>query len=162
MLRRPNTSDFKQTHRRSPNVPMKRTVRTLLSPEQMNLAMARESARVDRKGEGALSMVLFRIPESERKSLSAVRLARTILKRIRVTDDIGWFDAEHLGLLLPETAPAGAWALAQKVCDAVAKHGSQPLITMYTYPAEEDQKAAENATVLRTTAEQPPAIKVAS
>src|SRR5690348_7866537 len=97
MLRRPHTSDFKKAKR---PVRLKRTVRTLLSPEQLNNAMARESARVDRKGAGALSLVLFRIGADQRHSLTAVRLAKTILKRIRVTDDVGWFDDEHLGVLL--------------------------------------------------------------
>ena len=158
MLHRPNSSEYK--HRR---VRYKRTVRTMLSPEQLNQAMQRESARVDRKGEGAVSLVLFRIPESERSSLSAIRLAKTILKRIRVTDDVGWFDDEHLGLLLPETTAAGAWQLAQIVCDAVAKRGPRPLITMYTYPAEAVEAA--NAGVVRSD-EMAPAgalpIKVAS
>lgn len=168
MLRRPNTSDFRNKPRRSRNGPTKRTVRTLLSPEQMNQAMARESARVDRKGAGALSLVLFRIPESERKTLSAVRLARTILKRIRVTDDVGWFDNDHLGLLLPETAPMGAWQLAQQVCDVVAARGSHPLCTMYTYPAEEEQEKVRADGIVRATKisdarmDAPPAIKVAS
>src|SRR4051812_20876470 len=101
MLRRPNTSDFKKA---KPPARVKRTVRTLLSPEQLHHAMARESSRVDRKGATALSLVLFRIPANRRNSLAAVRLAKTILKRVRVTDDVGWFDEEHLGVLLPETA----------------------------------------------------------
>lgn len=131
MLRRPNTSDFKHRHR----VRIKRTVRTLLSPEQLNQAMTRESARVDRKGSGTLSLVLFRVTSAQRSRLSAVRLAKTLLRRIRVTDDLGWFDDDHLGLLLPDTTAAGAWRLAQEVCDLVARRGPRPLCTMYTYPA---------------------------
>ncbi len=161
MLRRPNSSDFK--HRR---VRVKRTVRTLLSPEQLNQAMTRESARVDRKGAGALSMVLFRIPASERNTLSAVRLAKTILKRIRVTDDLGWFDEDHLGVLLPETPTTGAWRLAQEVCDIVGKRGARPLCTMYTYPAD-GQGKLQPAGIIRTSEPAqaqaaPPAVKVAS
>jgi hypothetical protein len=128
----------------------------------MNQALARESARVDRKGEGAMSLVLFRIPESDRNKLSAVRLAHTILKRIRVTDDVGWFDSEHLGLLLPDTPPTGAWQLAQQVCDVVAQRGSRPLCTMYTYPAEGERGKNKLEGVVRTDEELRPAVKVAS
>jgi hypothetical protein len=165
MLRRPDTKDFKHpaaTQRRTRRKAQKRTVRTLLSPEQMNQALARESARVDRKGAGALSLVLFRIPESDRSKLSAVRLAHTILKRIRVTDDVGWFDSEHLGLLLPETPPMGAWQLAQQVCDVVARRGSRPLCTMYTYPAEETRGKNKVDGIVRTDETIRPAVKVAS
>jgi hypothetical protein len=140
MIRRPNTSDFKR-------VRVKRTVRTLLSPEQMNIALERESARVDRKSGGALVLVLFRVPSEKRNKLSGIRLAKTILKRIRVTDELGWFDNEHLGLLLPETSRTGAWRLAQQVCDVVARHGPRPLCTLYSYGAD----AAAPAVIRSTT-----------
>jgi hypothetical protein len=131
MIRRPNTSEFKQRQ-----VRVKRSVRTLLSPEQMNAAMSRESARVDRKSGGTLTLVLFRVTPARRTKLSTVRLVRAILERVRVTDDLGWFDNEHLGLLLPETTATGAWRLAQHICDVVAKRGARPLCTMYTYGAD--------------------------
>jgi hypothetical protein len=144
-------------HRRlysSAVAPPRRKFRTLLSPAQLNEAMVRESTRVDRKtpGSGSLSMVLFRLPNrNDRRSV--VRLAHTILRRIRVTDDLGWFDKKHLGLLLPDTPAAGAWRLAQDVCDIVAQRGARPLCTMYTYPD------ADEKTIIRS---EPLAAKVAS
>jgi hypothetical protein len=120
--------------------PPRRKFRTLLSPAQLNEAMVRESTRVDRKTTGAssLSMVLFRLPD-RKNHRAVIRLAHTILRRIRVTDDLGWFDKQHLGLLLPDTPSAGAWRLAQDVCDIVAQHGERPLCTMYTYPDAEEK-----------------------
>jgi len=175
MLRRPGTSDFRTP--RTAGTIFKRTVRTLLSAEQLNQAIMRESARVDRRGGGTLSLVLFRLPPSagrrsrrRRMSISAVRLARTILQRIRVTDDVGWFDEQHLGVLLPDTPPAGAWRLAQEVCHIVARRGPRPLCTMYTYPARCPAEPADaQPGVVRTSemqldrrVEQGSAIKVAS
>ncbi|WP_428940076.1 hypothetical protein [Fontivita pretiosa] len=174
MLRRPGTSDFRTP--RTAGTIFKRTVRTLLSAEQLNQAIMRESARVDRRGGGTLSLVLFRLPSTggrgrkRRMSISAVRLARTILQRIRVTDDVGWFDDQHLGVLLPDTPPAGAWRLAQEVCHVVARRGPRPLCTMYTYPARRSSEPHDvEPTVVRTSemqldrrVEQASAIKVAS
>ena len=179
MLRRPETSDYRKPRTRRAHP--KRTVRTLLSPEQMHHAMMRESARVDRKAAGTLSLVLFRIPAAVsknrgargRRSVSTVRLARTILQRIRVTDDVGWFDGEHVGVLLPDTPPEGAWRLAQEVCDAVGHRRARPLCTMYTYPAEGESESGTAAAtaqgIIRTTetaidrgVEQAPAVRVAS
>ena len=154
MLRRPDTTDFKPPR----PARAKRTVRTLLSPPQLNHAMMRESTRVDRKG-GMLSLVLFRLSRGGKNSRSAVRLARTILQRIRITDDVGWFDKDHLGLLLPGTATAGAWRLAQQVCEVVALRGHRPLCTMYTYPA---QGQALDAMVRSTEPAQPEQVKIAS
>jgi len=107
----------------------------MLTPEQMNVAILRESARVDRKEGGMLVLVLFRPADGDLHSPLAGRLVKTILHRIRVTDDVGWFDDTHVGVLLPDTAPGGAWKLAQHVCDRVANHGARPQCVMYSYPA---------------------------
>jgi hypothetical protein len=174
MLRRPGTSDFRTP--RTAGIIFKRTVRTLLSAEQLNQAIMRETARVDRRGDGMLSLVLFRLSPAgghnrrRRMSISAVRLARTILQRIRVTDDVGWFDDQHLGVLLPDTSPAGAGRLAQEVCQIVARRGPRPLCTMYSYPAGRTSEHPDTEpTVVRTSemqldrrVEKGSAIKVAS
>jgi hypothetical protein len=130
MLSRPSSGDYAAKRGR-----VKRTLRSMLTPEQMNVAILRESARVDRKDGGMLVLVLFRTADGDLHSPLAGRLVKTILHRIRVTDDVGWFDDVHVGVLLPDTAPAGAWKLAQHVCDRVALHGMRPLSVMYSYPA---------------------------
>jgi hypothetical protein len=138
MLRRPEKKDY-QTRRPSP----KRTVRTLLSPEQMNQALARESLRVDRTKAGPLALVLFRLPNPKQSRLGAIRLAKTVLRRIRITDEVGWFDSSHLGLLLPDTSQAGAWQLAQSVCETIAKRGQRPLFTLYVYTHPQQEAAGK-------------------
>lgn len=155
MLHRPNGPAKAHGPRR-----VKRTIRTLLSPEQFNAAIVRESARVDRGGTGDLSLVVFRITGASQNALSSVRLIHTILKRIRVTDDLGWFDKTHVGLLLPDTPINGAWGLAQAVCEVVAPHGARPLCTMYTYPAEKQE--AETAHNVIRSDEPEHRVKVAS
>jgi hypothetical protein len=136
MFRRHKSADRKR--RRASNG---RSVRSLLTSEQFILAIQRESARVDRAMSGDLTMVLFRVTPSRRWRLSVVRLVRTILSRIRVTDDIGWFDRDHIGMLLPETSSAGAWKLSQSICGALSKYGATPLCTLYNYPAPPKAKA---------------------
>jgi hypothetical protein len=143
MLGRPSTAEFQAKRGR-----VKRTLRSMLTPEQMNVALRRESARVDRKGRagkcgndrigssaGTLVLVLFRPADGDLSSPLAARLAKTLLHRIRVTDDVGWFDDDHIGVILPETSPVGAWRLAQHVCERVAAHGPRPHCVMYSYPA---------------------------
>lgn len=137
MLRRPITADFNARL-----LPRKRTVRSMLTPQQMNIAIERESARADRSG-GQFALVLFRV--RNRKSLSAVRLAKTILSRIRATDDVGWYDDEHLGVLLPDTSATGAWRFADAVASLASRRMHRPLCSVYAYPTrwftEEDAPA---------------------
>lgn len=134
-----------------------RSLRSILSAEQFRWAIERESQRVDRMNAAELSLVLFRVTPGKRR-LSTMRLARAILSRIRITDDIGWFDRDHLGILLPETTPAGAWQLSQTICDVVAIRGSRPLCTLYNYPAVEESSDA--ARVVRDNPPEP--LKAAS
>ena len=124
MLRRPLTNDFN-----SRRLPTKRSLQSLLTSEQMNIAIQRESARADRNG-GEFALVLFRA------SLSSMRLARTVLKRVRATDDLGWFDDQHIAALLPDTSAAGAWRFADQVCMMLSRKAPRPLCSVYCYPTK--------------------------
>lgn len=155
MLRRSSAADTQ-----NPRARIKRTIRTLLSSEQFSWAIERESQRVDRCSAGDLALLLFRVKPGARK-LSTLRLARTILSRIRVTDDLGWFDSQHLGVLLPETPAAGAWELVKSIQESMARHGVQPLCTMYTHPSS-DKEAAATTLAMRAEQTKTQQVKVAS
>ncbi len=99
----------------------------------MNIAVQRETARADRNG-AQFALVLFRARNKDQQSLSTVRLAKTVLRRVRATDDVGWYDDRHLAALLPDTAPAGAWRFAEQVCTLVAAKAPRPLCSVYSYP----------------------------
>lgn len=128
MLRRPSSSDFYARR-----LPWKRSLQSLLTPEQMAIAIERESARADRSG-GEFAMVLFRLQNLDRQSNSTVRVAKTILKRVRATDDVGWYDDQNIGVLLPDTSAAGAWRFADQVCALVEKKQTRPICSVYCYP----------------------------
>ena len=130
MLRRPLTKDFNSRRFQG-----KRTLQSMLTPEQMNIAIQRESARADRNG-GEFALVLFRAKTPDRRALSSVRLARTVLRRVRATDDIGWYDEQHIAALLPDTAAAGAWRFADQVCMMLSRKGPRPLCSVYCYPTK--------------------------
>lgn len=129
-LRRPLTDDFNARR-----LPTKRGYSSLLTPEQMRLAIERETARADRSG-GAFSVVLFssECAAEGRGSFSARRLAKTVLNRVRATDDVGWYDEEHLCALLPDTRASGAQQFAEAVCALLESTSRRPLFSIYCYP----------------------------
>jgi lipopolysaccharide/colanic/teichoic acid biosynthesis glycosyltransferase len=98
----------------------------------MDHLLRRECSRAARNGR-ALSLVLFQL-KSEEASLATYRLARTMLRRARMTDEIGWFDEEHLAALLPETSALGARAFAEGVRGMVDGRMPRPRALVYTYP----------------------------
>ena len=69
-------------------------------------------------------------------ALSTVRLAKTVLNRVCATDDVGWYDENHLGALLPDTAANGAWRFADQVCGLATRRGPRPLLSVYCYPTK--------------------------
>lgn len=141
-----------------PRAALRRSLRSMLSEEQFRWAIERESQRVDRLNAEGLSLVLFRVTPGKRRR-STLRLARMTLARVRVTDDVGWFDSEHIGVLLPETESSGAWTLAQSICEIMAQHGPRPLCTMYNYPSTGENEPAAAETV---RADPPEQLKAAS
>lgn len=146
MLHRPSTGQFRPKKTR-----IRRTIRSLLTAEQMNFAIQRESMRVDRRPQSSLVLVLFHFSGAP-TAPSTMRLVKSILHRVRITDDVGWFDEQHVGVILPDTAPAGAWRLAQQVCDRVARHSNRPHVVMYSYSGS-GADSADAQTVLRQTDE---------
>jgi lipopolysaccharide/colanic/teichoic acid biosynthesis glycosyltransferase len=65
-------------------------------------------------------------------------LAKLLTRRIRLTDRAGWLDDEHLGVLLPETRTAGAWALAEDICVTTMTEipEARQACAVYTYPSD--------------------------
>src|SRR5580765_6773522 len=89
---------------RSPRMP--RLMDKLATPQVMDHLLRRECSRAARTGR-ALSLVLFQLSADQALSLATYRLARTMLRRARMTEEIGWFDEEHMAALLPETSALG-------------------------------------------------------
>lgn len=65
-----------------------------------------------------------------------------MLKRARLTDDVGWFTNEYLAVLLPNTAASGAQAFADGVCQMLEGRMPRPFFAIYTYPATRNAHAA--------------------
>jgi len=114
-------------------LPRVRGVNDLGAAHEIERLIRREAARADRTGRG-FSLVLFGVKSSARPLLSTCRLARALLRRARVTDDVGWFSDQFLCALLTDTTAAGARVFAQRVCDAVGRKGTRPLSLVYSYP----------------------------
>lgn len=56
-----------------------------------------------------------------------------LTNRIRSTDELGWFDNQRIGVLLSDTSAAGAWRLAEDLCQAITAKASLPECNVYTY-----------------------------
>jgi hypothetical protein len=113
--------------------PRRRHVNELYDPVQMGAVLRRERARSDRQ-HVSFSIVLFRLDDEPLEKRTLLRLATILLKCIRETDELGCYDARTLCAVLPDTGPAGAAMLVNRVRKETASKPYQPVCTVYTYP----------------------------
>jgi PleD family two-component response regulator len=73
-----------------------------------------ERDRVHRNGL-QFTLLLIEISETNNGKPRITELAQNLLKRVRKTDRIGWYDENYLGVLLPNTANAGAQVFANEI-----------------------------------------------
>jgi lipopolysaccharide/colanic/teichoic acid biosynthesis glycosyltransferase len=82
-----------------------------------------------------LSLLLFNIGDPEANSVAEQYLAHILANRIRSTDEVGWFDSKHIGVILPYTSTGGAHKLADDICKAITSKASPLEYIVYTYPS---------------------------
>ncbi len=114
-------------------------------PSQFKAIIDRERTRADRTKRGFSLLTLK--PRSaqdgpgqqsspSRLSKDQRFLAQTLKQRIRVTDELGLVDQYRLGVVLPGTSPAGAWALAHDLLEKTRDAIPSPECQVYFYPSE--------------------------
>jgi lipopolysaccharide/colanic/teichoic acid biosynthesis glycosyltransferase len=105
----------------------------LHSPSGVQRALLRERARTERSGD-VFCCALFRLDRGTRENLQD--LAGLIARRVRLTDEVGWFDPDTVCAILPQTDEPGAHCFAADVvAQASQQIDSTPRVTVYVYPA---------------------------
>lgn len=104
------------------------------SQERFRASIIRERQRVDRN-QHLLSLLLFTVGKQSANGVAAQQLAHVLAKRIRSTDEVGWFDSQRIGVILPDTPAGGAYKLADDICEAVTPKASILEYTVHTYPS---------------------------
>jgi lipopolysaccharide/colanic/teichoic acid biosynthesis glycosyltransferase len=55
---------------------------------------------------------------------------------LRATDETGWLDSHHIGVLMPHTPGWGAWTVADEICLEFPDVVPLPECTVYCYPSD--------------------------
>jgi lipopolysaccharide/colanic/teichoic acid biosynthesis glycosyltransferase len=109
--------------------------RDLYSHCQFSRALARERARADRSGDG-FSLLTLGVKTWRQGEPTLVHLARVLRRRLRLTDEAGWLDRRHLGIIMPSTPAWGAWTLADDLCRQFPDDIPLPECKVYVYPTD--------------------------
>ena len=93
----------------------------LIGKEAFQQAIAKERFRSDRSNHKYSLLILSLAIKSDEDERIA-RAITTIRKRIRAIDEIGWYEENQLGIILPFTTMAGADLLAGEINDIITAH----------------------------------------
>ena len=107
----------------------------LYSKEEFKRIIEKERARADRN-DHILSLVVFDLGASGSKNNTSIQLIENICGRIRFIDELGWYDKQRIGMILPYTSNKGATKLAENICESLDGTTPKPVCTVYTYPLD--------------------------
>ncbi len=110
-------------------------LRSLPCVKKFRRTLARERARAERLGDG-FSLLALGVNDWRSGQPTLAHLARTVRRRLRVTDDVGWLDGRRLGVILPGTPAWGAWTVADDLCRTFPADVPLPECKVYSYPAD--------------------------
>jgi len=111
-------------------------------PDDFYEIIERERARADRSNQ-RFSLVVFDVGLHDINSDIAEHLVSVLTSRVRISDEIGWFD-RRIGLILPDTPAEGAWKLIDDVCQKFNGKTSSSFCTVYTYPFEKSSSYSDS------------------
>lgn len=106
----------------------------LLSKEVLRRIIDRERDRANRTGE-IFSLVVLVLPDLKDVKDPLASLVDTLARRMRSIDAVGWLDAKHIGILLPETESQGAHMFVEKIYEEVQCKAVFSNYEVFTYPS---------------------------
>jgi lipopolysaccharide/colanic/teichoic acid biosynthesis glycosyltransferase len=110
-----------------------------LDEKNFQFEMVRERARVDRNG-SSLAIVTIELPLDRAAVRDFDFLGRVLLRRLRITDTIGFLSNRVVGVLLPDTSKSGAWKVASDICGVYPVGHDRPNCEVIVYPDETPQR----------------------
>jgi lipopolysaccharide/colanic/teichoic acid biosynthesis glycosyltransferase len=91
-----------------------------------------ERARSDRSGQ-SFAVIAFTLRDQD-GAYELRRTAELLAVRLRAIDELGWFDENRLGVLLPYSTPDSAWKLADDFTAEYPLSGTPPACEVFAYP----------------------------
>lgn len=114
-------------------------MRSVLPSDALHDILQRQHALATRSG-APFSLVTFPGRGNALAAETASQLAGALKRRTRFTDDIGWFEDQRIGVILPDTDTNGAKCFADSVLGMLDLR--EPLTTyeVSTFPGNEKRK----------------------
>jgi PleD family two-component response regulator len=104
----------------------------IYSEEEFRRIIDRERARADRI-DHQFSLIVLDFEFDNGNHGENGRLLGKIYSRIRRIDEIGWYDPQRIGIILPYTSERGAQKFAESLCGLMNPARAECTFNVYTY-----------------------------
>jgi lipopolysaccharide/colanic/teichoic acid biosynthesis glycosyltransferase len=106
-------------------------IKSLHSRRDIDAILHRECARCERNGHEFCLVVIWLADGGAARPLA--RLAKLLCRRARATDEIGWFKARRLCVVLPDTSADGAISFVRDFTESANHRGLSPICNVLGY-----------------------------
>jgi lipopolysaccharide/colanic/teichoic acid biosynthesis glycosyltransferase len=98
--------------------------------------LERERSRAERTGQ-VFSLVVFGFEKEHNTDTAAQleRLGHVLGRKVRICDEVGWYDGNRIGTVLPGTSAEGARQFAEIIKERIQGTPLPLTCAIYTYPA---------------------------
>jgi lipopolysaccharide/colanic/teichoic acid biosynthesis glycosyltransferase len=115
-----------------------------LDEKSFRYELARERVRVDRNGQ-QLAVLTIELPLDRSAARDFGFLGRHLVRRLRITDTIGFLSPRLVGVLLPDTSKSGAWKVASDICAVYPVGHDRPNCDVIVYPDDPPARKDDGA-----------------
>jgi hypothetical protein len=100
----------------------------------------REKLKIERsrthRNSHEFSLILLKLEPLQLSQKKINMMLENIQSRIRDIDNIGWYDKQNIGIILPYTSAQGAKGFAKNIIHSLNDLKQDTEYTLYTYPPE--------------------------
>jgi hypothetical protein len=104
----------------------------IYSEEEFRHIIDRERARADRT-DHQFSLLVLDLDFTNNNQNKNGFLLQKIISRMRRIDEIGWYDSQRIGIILPYTSERGAQRFAESLCQLFDPSMVHCIFNVYTY-----------------------------
>jgi exopolysaccharide biosynthesis polyprenyl glycosylphosphotransferase len=113
----------------------KDSLKSIPSAEEFRMILEQERARADRIGY-EFSLLVFHLGNREDQLATARGLSRVLKRRVRLSDEVGWWGEEGMAVILSGTPALGAEKFADDIRRKMSAAAPDLTVRVYTYPSQ--------------------------
>jgi len=121
----------------------KKTNAKIYYENEFRSIIERERARADRT-DHQFSLIVLDLGSPDENHHATNHILQKIFRRVRRIDEIGLYDQNRIGIILPYTSAQGAQKFTESLCNSFSLPMEECLLNVYTYDSDQTNTAQSN------------------